>query len=245
MQGEVKLRIHPNGVEHHCQPPAYLNICDHKTKSQYFITETSGGLVSGDCLTVDVVVDQPEKRHFILPVAANLLKSNVNEPQKQIELNNNFSIRKNNFAVFHNQPAIPCKGVNAVQKVCIHTEPDASFIYIDSWSNGRYYHGESWAFETLVTQLSLYNDNQIVCQENSEYQKDNIAIFPIGIKPYNQWWSIIYQGDQALPIIENMITFFERHDVLFTHSKIDDYHFMIKALSIECLTLPLSVYETL
>ena len=132
----------------HLFPPIYL---DETGAAYTLLLNPSGGLVGGDCLTIDLAVR--EKAHAIIstPSANRVYRSLSTHAVQTI----NITVESDGVLEWLPEPTIPFAGSRFRQAIRVRLAHRSAVVLWDALASGRIAQGERWAFAGLDNDLSI------------------------------------------------------------------------------------------
>ena len=132
----------------HLLPPIYL---DDTGAAYTLLVNPSGGLVGGDCLSIDMKVDEGAHVLISAPSANRVYRSEGEVSVQDIEL----TVGPGAIVEWLPEQTIPFAGSRFRQRLHATLAPGATILLWDAIASGRIARGERWAFATLENDIRI------------------------------------------------------------------------------------------
>ncbi len=129
-------------------PPIYL---DDTGAAYTLLVNPSGGLVGGDCLTIDMSLDRDAHVLISAPSANRVYRTEGKVSEQHI----NITVGSGAVLEWLPEHTIPFAGSRFRQTLQAHLEPGAAIVLWDAIASGRIARGERWAFTDLENEIRI------------------------------------------------------------------------------------------
>lgn len=114
-----------------------------------FIQNVSAGVLQGDRVRVEIVVDDGARALITTQAATKVFEMHSNYASQRLDI----TVGKGAYAEVMMDPVIPCAGSRLYNEINVTVDPSGVLLYSEHLTPGRVAHGESWQFDHLYTRL--------------------------------------------------------------------------------------------